>query len=151
MALKGDINPVQTNIDFFLNETAERGLFLVYSTAGSGAAMDDSAALATVTTSPSGKVVLGVLLNDMVNLDLTRQHINWHKDEVQKGGKVTILNKGWVVTNAVSGTPTAGQTAYLAQDGKASPTQLNTGCPVVGVFRSIKDANGYAKIDINLP
>ena len=151
MALLGDIYPLSTNIDFFMNETAERGAFVVYSTAGSGAAMDDAAALATVTTSPSGKVVLGCLLNTMVNIDQTRQHINWHKDEVQIGSKVTTLNKGWVVTNMVSGTPTVGQTAYLAQDGKVSPTQLNAGCPVVGVFRSVKNANGYAKVDINLP
>lgn len=151
MALKGDIYPVSTNIDFFMNETVERGKFVVYSTAGSGAAMDDASALATVSTAPSGKVVLGCVLNTVVNLDLTRIHPNWHKDEVQVGSKVTLLDRGWVVTNAVSGTPTVGQTAYLAQDGLASPTQINAGAPVIGTFRSVKDNDGYAKININLP
>ena len=67
--------------------------------------MDNAVALATVKANPSGAYPLGVLLNDMVNLDLTRQHLNQHKDEVQKGGKITILRKGYVVTDAISGTP----------------------------------------------
>ena len=53
-------------------------------------------------------------MNDVVNKDLTRTHLNQHKDEVQKGGKVTILRKGYVVTNAVTGTPTAGGAAYAS-------------------------------------
>lgn len=150
MALKGGILPISTNIDFFLNEVAERGVFLSYSTAGSGEAMDDSAALATVAANPSGQQVLGCLLNDMVNIDQTRQHLNWHQDEVQIGSKVTILDKGWVVTNKVLGTPTVGQTAYLGNSGNVTATQA-AGAPTVGRFRSVKDNDGYIKVDVNVP
>lgn len=149
MALKGDRYELDTDISFFLNEVQERGVVVSVSTAGSGAAMDNSSALATVKAVGSGSYPLGFLLNDMVNLDMTRQHINWHKDEVQKGGKVTILRKGWVVTNKVSGTPTNGADAYLAASGLVSTTQTNL-APKIGQFLSGLDADGYAKVSINL-
>jgi len=149
MALKGDRYELDTDISFFMNEVAERGTIASVSTTGSGAAMDNSSALVTLQANPSGKYPIGILLNDMVNLDMTRQHINWHKDEVQKGGKVTLLRKGWVVTNRVSGTPTGGADAYLAASGLVSTTQA-TGAPKIGQFLSSLDADGYAKVSINL-
>ena len=118
MALKPDRVEHLTDLSFFLDEVAERGKFLIVSTAGSGAAMDDSSAKAAVATG-SGKP-LGLLLNDVVNLDLTRQHINFHKDEVQKGSKVLILRRGTVVTNVIETgkSPTAGDIAYYKADGE---------------------------------
>jgi len=150
MALKGDRHELDTEISFFLNETAEKGQVVSVSTQGSGAAMDNSSALATVAAEASGAVALGVLLNDMVDIDQTRQHINWHKDEVQKGGKVTILTKGFVVTDQISGNPTDGQVAYLADSGLIAGTQDGT-APAIGRFLSTKDADGFAKVSINLP
>ena len=150
MALKGDRHELDTDISFFLNETAEKGQVVSVSTQGSGAAMDNSSALATVAAEASGAVALGVLLNDMVDIDQTRQHIDWHKDEVQKGGKVTILTKGFVVTDQISGTPTAGQVAYLADSGLIAGTQDGS-APAIGRFLSTKDADGFAKVSINLP
>jgi hypothetical protein len=149
MSLKGDRYELDTDISFFMNEVATRGLVVSVSTAGSGAAMDHSVALATVKTNPSGVYALGILLNDMVNIDLTRQHLNQHKDEVQKGGKITILRKGFVTTDAISGTPTGGQDAYLAGTGLISATQA-AGAPKIGQFLSAKDTDGFAKVSINL-
>lgn len=150
MALKADRHEFDTEISYFMNETASRGVLVSISTAGSGAAMDNASALVTVAANGSGAAVLGVLLNDMVDLDLTRQHINFHKDEVNKGSKVTVLTKGWIVTDQISGTPTAGQTAYVANSGKFTATSA-TGYATVGRFLSTKDADGYAKIAVNLP
>jgi hypothetical protein len=151
MALKGDRNVLETDISFFLNETAEKGQVVSFSTAGSGAAMDNSSALATVAAEASGATPLGVVLNDVVNIDQTRQHINWHKDEVQQGGKITILTKGTIVTDQISGTsPTVGQTAYVADAGKISADQDGT-ATAIGRFLSTKDANDFCKIAINLP
>ena len=157
MALKSDRNELQTDISFFMNETATRGGVVSISTGGSGAAMDQGAALVT-STAASGKAPIGVLLNDVVNLDLTRQHINQHKDEVQKGGKVTILRKGYVVTNSLSCATDAeaGDVAYVQLDG----TIANSGCiddhtgragSSIGTFLSSVDEDGYAKVEINLP
>jgi len=92
----------------------------------------------------------------MVNIDLTRQHLNQHKDEVQKGGKVTLLYKGFVVTNSLEGTPAGGDLAYLGHSGKlASPTAAASisggSANKVGRFISDVDQNGYAKVYIDLP
>jgi hypothetical protein len=110
MALKTDRSTLQTDISFFMNEAATRGGVAVISTAGSGASMDNGTALVTyAAASIRESSAVGVLVNDMVDIDLTRQHLNQHKDEVQKGGKVTLLTKGWVVTSSLEGTdPNAG-------------------------------------------
>ena len=157
MALKSDRNELQTDISFFMNEAATRGGVVSMSTGGSGAAMDQGAALVTYTAA-SGKAPLGILLNDMVDLDLTRQHINQHKDEIQKGGKVTILRKGYVVTSNISCAtgPAAGEPAFITFSGNIanSGTITDHSGPAntpIGIFLSSKDEDDYAKIEIDLP
>ena len=159
MALKTDRSTLDVDISFFMNEVATRGGVACQSTGGSGAAMDQGAALVTYSAIPSGKVPVGLLLNDMVNLDLTRQHLNQHKDEVQQGGKVTLLRKGYVVTNNLEGTdPSAGDPAYVAHSGNLAASDLSNddtdadgSTRVVGRFLSGVDQDGYAKVYIDLP
>lgn len=153
MALKADRISLDSMIDFFMNEVAERGGIATISTVGSGAAMDQSVQLATYAASPSGKQALGVLMGDMVNNDLTRVHENFYKEEVQKGGKVTIWNKCTVVTNMIlpGETPTAGSKAYVAHSGNLACKDVIGSCQQVGIFLSAKDEAGYAKVSINLP
>lgn len=153
MALKPHRHESRTDISFFMNEVAERGGIVVYSTGGSGAAMDSADAVVAVPTAASGSNPAGLLLNDVVNLDLTRQHINWHQDEVQQGSKVTLLKEGFVVTNRVSGTPTVGAKAYYANDGRLTPTaptdDLNPDDNFqVGRFLGVPDSDGYTKVEI---
>lgn len=155
MALKGDRKIVEDDISFHLNEVAERGVVCWISTAGSGAALDQSVNLVTATGSVSGVVPVGLLLGDMVDKDLTRQHLNFYKDETQKGGKVCLLRRGWVRSNSITGTPTGGGKAYLTTNGIVTPTLSSTGglvaTPLVGQFLASKDEDGYAKVYINLP
>lgn len=159
MALKNNRYEFMTDISYFMNEVATRGGIASVSTVGSGAAMDQSAALVTYASASSGAIPRGMLLNDMVNLDLTRQHLNHHKDEVQMGGKVTLGVKGWWVTDQVIGTPAAGDYAVLSSSGKvAAVTAANslTGAwnkavnPLVGKFWSKLDEDGYAKVFVDL-
>jgi hypothetical protein len=172
MALKGDRKIGDgVDISYFMNVTAERGVAVILSTAGSGAAMDDSAALATLPTAAfgSGNYPLGILLCDVVSGDLTKTHLNQYKNETQVGGKVEILRRGTILTNMVEGTPAGGYAAYIgttATDGKITgvalgSTQAPLGvpsgstygtpyCTRIGTFLSSKDADGYAKIDVNL-
>ena len=165
MALNPDRHEVVTDISFFMNETAERGIIVTHSTAGSGAAMDDSNALVAIPTTASGSAPAGLLLNDVVNIDLTRQHLNQHQDEVQKGGKVTLLKQGYVVTNKleVNSKPTVGAPAYVASSGLLSTTDPEgyDGSTLdlsrkfdystkVGRFLSTEDADGYAKVYIDI-
>lgn len=148
MALKPDRIEHLTDISFFMNTTADRGGVASFVTGGVGVAMDDADAVVAYATAASGSVPAGVLLNDVVDLDLTRQHINWHKDEVQVGGKVTLLRVGQVTTNLVDGSPSAGDSAYVGANGQISTTSTNA--VKIGTFLSGKDADGYAKVSVNI-
>lgn len=151
MALRPDRYEDATDISYFMNVTADRGLIVVHDSSGSGAAMDDANAYVAVPTgqAPSSTKPAGLLLCDVVDVDQTRQHLNFHQDEVQKNGKVVLLRRGWVVTDKVSGTPTAGDKAYYTNAGLVTPTDPGSG-PVVGRFLGKKDNDGFAKVEINI-
>jgi len=152
MALKPDRVEQTTDISFFMNTVAERGgvVSAVTATTGVGVSMDDANAVVAYAAVASGARPLGILLNDVVNLDLTRQHINWHKDEMQVGGKVTLLRQGQVTTNRlVAGiTPSAGVDAYVGASGLIGTDSTNS--VKIGQFLSGKDTDGYAKVSVNL-
>ena len=161
MALKPDRILSHTDISFFMNAVAERGGMCIARTAGSGAAMDQSeASVMPSGSTASGTYPVGVLMNDMVNKDLSQTHLNQHKDEVQLGGKVTLMRQGQITTNAIRTgvTPTMGAPAYYQPGtlfGNANvfgftTANQNDGVPVVGRFLSTKDEDGYCKIDINI-
>jgi hypothetical protein len=161
MALKADRYELQTDISFFCDEVTTRGGIVHLSGGGSGAAMDQGVNKVVTKVLPQNTdIPMGILLNDVVNKDLTRTHLNQYKDEVQKGGKVTVLRKGYVVTDKVSGTPTAGQWAIASANGTVSGvTDLDLGNVAsnsgenmkVGKFLSVKDSDGYCKVEVNLP
>ena len=146
MALKSDRYELQTDISFFCDTVATRGGVVSLNSTASGAAMDQGVNLVEYAAATTGTPV-GILLNDVVNKDLTRTHLNFYKDEVQKGGKVTVLRKGWVVTNTIDGSPSAGDVAYLGADGDIAAT----GTVKIGQFFTAKDADGYAKVEVDLP
>jgi hypothetical protein len=152
MALKPDRIELQTDVSFFMNTVAERGgvVSVVTATSGVGVSMDDANAVVEYAAVASGAKPVGVLLNDVVDLDLTRQHINWYRDEMQKGGKVTLLRQGQVTTNRIvtGATPAAGVDAYVGASGLIGTSSTNA--VKIGQFLSAKDADGYAKVSVNL-
>ena len=169
MALKADRYELQTDISFFMNAAvATRGGVVVhdsgsapYTSTGSGAAMDQGVALVKEKAVANTDVPVGILLNDVVNKDLTRTHLNQHKDEVQLGSKVTILRKGYVVTNKIESVTVApGDVAYAAATDTGSAGNITNKCPAsvvasgnlaIGRFLSRIDEDGYAKVEVNLP
>jgi len=152
MALKPNRIELLTDVSFFMNSTAVRGgvASVVTATSGVGVSMDDGNAVVEYAAVASGSKPVGVLLNDVVNLDLTRQHINWHKDETQVGGKVTLLRQGQVTTNMIvaGATPSAGADAYVGVSGLIGTSSTNS--VKIGQFLSAKDTDGYAKVSVNL-
>lgn len=157
MALKPRRQHVDSTISWYMDEVAERGGIVCVSTAGSGALEDQSLNLVTYKAAASGGKPVGLLMSDVVNLDLTRQHLNWNKEEVQKGSKVTIWHKGTVVTDMVDPgvTPTAGQIAYLGPSGLVTNVETATGGEAtkikVGRFMGPKDEDGFAELYVDLP
>ena len=152
MALKGDRLIVSEEVTFSMNEVAEKGGPVCLSTGGSGAALDSSSALVTYSNSPSGKLVVGILGADMVNINQTRQKINSHKNEVQKGGKVNLFTEGWVLTDRLANgvSPSAGDEAFATTGGLFTNTGSGGGAKV-GHFMSSKDEDGYLKVWFSLP
>ena len=157
MALKADRYEESTDISFFYNEgTAAKGGVVLFqgNALASGAALDQGDNLVKYATPVATDVPVGILLNDVVNKDLTRTHLNQHKNEVQKGGKVTVLTRGWVVTDKITGTPTPGAMAYASTTGNVGTTAgigAASGNLAIGRFMSRKDADGYTKVYVNLP
>jgi len=152
--LLGDRVVLETDITFTCPTVQTRGVTLCFSQVGSGIALGDSAGTADVLNA-SGQVPAGLLMNDVVDIDLTRYHLNWQKDEVQIGMRVVLLRKGRVTIDQIVGTPQPGQVAYLTNGGQITPTMSATGgfvaTPKVGRFHSGLDANGFAAVDFNLP
>lgn len=157
MALKADRYEESTDISYFMTAaTGDRGgVVCLDLLSASGAALDQGDNTVSYQAAASTDVPVGILLNDVVNKDLTRTHLNQYKDEVQLGGKVTVLTRGWVVTNKVTGTPAAGDLAYASETiGEISTVAANaeaSGNLAIGRFMSAKDADGYAKVYVNLP
>lgn len=157
MALKGDRYVAITEITFFMDQVAERGGIAVMKTVGSGAALDQQAAEVEYVAAPSGKYPIGLLLDDMVNKDLTQTHLNFQKSEQQKGSKVALLREGWVVTNmlysatGVLHIPTAGAKAYVGPSGLLTKSAGAGGYLEVGRWESTQDEDGYAKLYVKLP
>lgn len=183
MALKPDRNEIDVDISYFwatgIGYGGERGGWVsaTGSTVASGAAMDQAANQVWYNLSATGLRPLGVLLNDVVNIDLTRQILNPFKSEVQVGDKVTLLKKGYVVTNRVvttigpnSVTVVPGAPAFTGPSGfitsvasgtlhmntsandALSRSMLNSasGSYVIGKFLSRVDEDGYAKVYVDL-
>ena len=173
MALKPDRNIVDEDISFFAATGwaygSNRGGIVVptgnTASGPSGAAMDQSQNQVWYSLVPifaSGSRPLGVLMNDVVNIDLTRQTLNPYKSEAQVGDKVLIAKKGYVVTNLVYPTSSisVGGKAYLGPSGYISPNSgvlvgtwgaANSAlAPEVGKFLSLPDEDGYCKVYIDL-
>lgn len=160
MALKPDRNLLETEVSYFMNETATKGVVVVHALAAgiaSGVAMDVVTNSVIVPIAQplavSSGVPVGILLSEVVNLDLTRTHINEHKDEVQKGGKVAIVTRGWVVTDKVTGAIKAGDPAFVTTSGLLTASFANTNdsrVAKVGTFRTSKDDNAFVKVEIQL-
>lgn len=172
MALKPDRDFLQWDNSRFIGAITyggDRGGVLVATGAvtnsPSGAAMDQASNSAWYCFDPSGYQPVGVLMSDVVNIDLTRQSLNFNKSEHQVGDKVPVLTKGWVVTNLIdpmtaNSNITIGAPAYLTLSGYVSHRIsgfytdsvgfTRTAHPLVGKFLSKKDADGYAKVYIDL-
>lgn len=151
MALKPDRieDPFHHDINFYMDEAAERGGVVVLQSAGSGGYPADPNSVATYAASPAGRFALGLLLCDVVSIDQSRQHLNWYREQVPIGYKVILARKGLFNTNMIvpGVNPVGGEPAYLGASGLLT---TSTGGPLVGQFRGAKDEDGFASVYINI-
>jgi len=91
------------------------------------------------------EIPIGILLTDVVSLDLTKQHTMG--DQVQTGSKVSLLTRGSVVLRAV-GNPQSCETAYYNKNGNVTNQKVSR---PIGYFASEIDDDGYIKVEVKIP
>jgi hypothetical protein len=155
MALKPDRTVLDTDITMFWSEltaqqTQTKGGVASVETIGSGVAMDHDRNVVQYAAAASGAVPKGILVQD-VNpaLSSTRDYKNFHNLEIRPGEKCTLIRKGWVVTDKLSGTPTAGGAAYVGASGLIATTQA-AGAVQIGRFETTVDSGGFARVYIDI-
>ncbi len=156
MALKPDrdYNEHTDIMNFWINDgtqdTKEKGGIASSVSQGSGVAMDASGNVVSYAVGASGAVPKGVLLQD-VNppLSTTRDFKNFDNLEVRPGEKVTLVRKGWLVTDQITGTPAVGGAAYVGASGLISTTQAS-GAVQIGRFETTVDASNFGRVYIDI-
>jgi|10_taG_2_1085330.scaffolds.fasta_scaffold00240_31 hypothetical protein len=142
-----DIREVDSS--FFMDQVAEKGSVVTYD-----GISHPECPVECVRLQQGDEPVAGILLNDVVNIDLTNSHYPLASD-VMKGGKVQVLRKGTIITRPL-GEPTPGANAYangsyITTDYSDSsvPQEFRLGVArKIGTFLSGKDQDGFAKVSI---
>ena len=156
MALKGDRAIYITNIRHICDTSGEAGTLMQVKASqptgrGVGQGINGSAPVAVpVTGTPaSGIRILGVLIDDVVSIDPVKQHRNTQRTDQLVGENVCIITDGFVRTNKITGTPAAGDTAYVGANGTFANSQTNS-IPAVGKFETAKDTDGFAVVTVKI-
>jgi hypothetical protein len=157
MALLPDFRIDNDDVTKIMTTVCAKGDFAIHvSTAGSpgsGAGVGVTSGKVKIESANnaalSGAKFAGVAFEPHVSLDTTKYPLNPYNDEHLVNFPCRLATRGFIVTDNISGTPTVGAPAYLALSGKVSPTDLG-GCPQVGKFGTIKDENGFARVDFDI-
>ena len=133
--------PDKVNLNYFCNQVAEKGTVMGFKKATS------QYAEACFWNESKGNPI-GILLSDVVNVDLTKNHINHYKGEVQIGSKVQILTEGKIVWHLGKGLRLPfGQPIYV----DPTTNKLTWKClsKQVGKLSSPQDKDGWCLIEVN--
>ena len=147
MALGPNRQVFQTTIRYAVAAVAVRGGILSYSSTAGEAEYD---------VDGSGALALGILLDDVEDLNFDRHPEYLQRNVVDIGSVVGIANKGVFQTDQVvtGNLPAQGNPAYLHPNGQVSTVLLDDGVgntsPLVGAFRSALDANGFVSLLVDL-
>ncbi len=151
MALKGKRTPLKEMYGVAA-AVVEAGSAVVYSTqsgaTGTGDGHNEKAPLVGVYAgaTPVGTKFAGIAQDDVVNVDLSVTPRYALKDTDRVLNETFLIGEwGEWQTNKVTGSPVAGDIAYLTAGSCFGPTQVGV-IPAVGVFKTAKDADGYATI-----
>lgn len=94
----------------------------------------------------------GILLSDVVNMDLTKYHLDFTQCKV--GSKVLVLSHGIIYTSNIDKSFTE-KTQILtnvyvdSRNGKFTTRKHKFSSRVVGKTQSLLDDDGYIKIEVN--
>jgi hypothetical protein len=156
MARKAHYRPfAPENTRYVTDAVADDGCAMILkasqpSGGGVGQALDGQrlVAAAYAGAPPSGTKFLGVALNQVKNVDLsTYPRSSFKPTDTNVGEPVAIGEWCEVWTNKITGTPALEGDAYLAADSTFGTASVN-GNGVVGKWKSTKDSDGYALLQV---
>jgi hypothetical protein len=155
MALGENRQTWQTNIDCTVSGVAERGGILSFVPGVAGLCeYSDATAVSGQLAKPAG-----LLLDDVEDLNYYNHPEYRQRNVVPAGSVVGIATEGEFFTDFVEtatadgfsvGTYVAGDTLYLADDGKVSRQQIAALRPTVGVALGTVSADGFLKIRLEI-
>lgn len=133
----------RTNDDYFCNTCLQQG---------SPVGRVDTEKLDIVDSVQVCRNVVGLLLNDVIDIDISKCHINFYRDEVMKGGKVNIATRGTFVVNTIdSSFKKAKPLCNIFVDYRTGKfTTRNHKHTSEKVGRFIHNDGDFAKIEINI-
>jgi len=139
-AMKSDMYVRDTDISFFCDKTTERGK-IVEAMPGANGLWNE------VRPGRYENRPVGLLLNDVVDIDLSRCHLNWSKFETQRGGKVQIMRCGEAIVRPVNGKPIPGAPLFYEKDGTLTTKDVSI---QVGNCLSTRDEDDFVKVQIRI-
>jgi hypothetical protein len=147
-----NFHPSGSEIGFFCYTPCKEGTIVCVYKFPTGAIWDDpSAQVGPPQGALANTIPAGVMQQEVIEFDNTRMSMDMSDDErIMVGSKVGIETKGWFYTRclAASADPVlGGKPAYYDMNGYFTTA---TGSPCVGTFQSERDANGYARVAIDI-
>lgn len=91
-----------------------------------------------------------MIMEDVVNIDLMTQHLNYHKNEVQVGSKVTAVRLGTVTIRQQDFYPNANKDIYWDTKRKKYRVTKGRHSILIGKSLSNADSDGFFKLEVNL-
>ena len=157
MALKADRRMLAPeNIRYVSENAITEGAAVILGTQGTGdgvgQALNEAAVVAKsyAGAPPSGTKFLGVSLDEVRVIDTSVTPRTSYPTTTRKVGEpFAVAEYAELWTNMIVGNPAIEGDAFLAADSKFGTASVNSN-PVVGKWKSTKDANGYALLRIKV-
>lgn len=148
-----NFHPVSSDISFFAYTPIKQGALVCYLGYPIGANLDDpNAEVGLPTGALADSRPAGIIVQHVIDYDDTRFTFDTSDFSVCKvGKKIGVYTLGWYVTcNIDEGADEqlAGKPAYYTLNGDWTTV---AGSPRAGTFESERDADGFARVYVNVP
>ena len=131
----------------------EFGIYVhLYSWPNGGLLDDPNAEVGPPQGTLADTVPAGLIMQEVIEFDNTRSSQDMSDfEKVMAGSKLAVYSKGWCVTRCISSlahASLAGKPAYYDANGYFTTV---SGSPCVGTFQSERDADGFARVYVDVP
>ena len=148
-----NFHPASSDISYYCYTPCEDGTIVCIYNNPVGAALDDpNAEVGPPQGTLADTIPAGVILQAFVEYDNTRYSRDMSDFEAMMvGNKAAVYHHGWCVTRCID--PAAdpvlsNKPAYYNMNGYFTTV---AGSPCVGTFQSERDANGFARVYVEIP